>query len=179
MRVMSLHRLDTLTQDVRYALRSLKKSSGYTAVAILSLALGLGANIAIFGLVNAVILKYLPVERPEQLRQLQYRAPDSSSESGTFANPAWEQVRDHPDAFAAVFAWGNEKKMDLTQGEAMRPADGLWVSGGFFSALGLHAAAGRLISDADDGRGCPSPHCDKSEERLIKRLRSEEHTSEL
>src|ERR1700684_3658812 len=104
---MVAHSLDTLTQDVRYALRILKNSPGFTAVAILSLALGIGANIAIFSLVDAVILKYLPVERPGELMQLQYRAPDWSCESSTFANPVWEQVRDHQDVFAAAFAWSN------------------------------------------------------------------------
>ncbi len=148
--------LDTLTHDVRYALRILKNSPGFAAVAILSLALGVGANIAIFSLVDAVILKYLPVERPEELMQLQYRAPDWSDESSTFANPVWEQVRDHQDVFAEMFAWSNKDKLDLTQGGTMRPANGVWVSGRFFSTLGLHAAAGRLISDSDDRRGCPA-----------------------
>ncbi len=153
---MVAHSLDTLTQDVRYALRILKSSPGFTAVAILSLALGIGANIAIFSLVDAVTLKYLPVERPGELMQLQYRAPDWSSESSTFANPVWEQMRDDQDVFAAAFAWSNKDQLDLTQGEMMRPANGLWVSGRFFSALGLHAAVGRLISDSDDRRGCPA-----------------------
>jgi len=153
---LELHWLDTPTQDVRYALRILKNSPGFTAVAVLSLALGLGANIAIFSLLDAVILKYLPVERPQELRQMQYRAPDSSSDSTVFTNPAWEQVRDHQNVFTEVFAWGNRARLDLTQGEAMRAANGLWVSGGFFRALGLHATAGRLISDADDRRGCPA-----------------------
>ncbi len=153
---MAPHWLDTLTQDVRYALRTLKNSPGFAAVAILSLALGVGANIAIFSLVDAVILKYLPVERPEELMLLEYRAPDWSDESSTFANPVWEQVRDHQDVFAAAFAWSNKDRLDLTQGGMMRPANGLWVSGGFFRAMGLDAAAGRLISDSDDRRGCPA-----------------------
>ncbi len=76
------------------------------------------------------------------------------SESSTFANPAWEQVRDHQDVFAAAFAWSNKDQLDLTQGGMMHPVNGLWVSGRFFSALGLHAAVGRLISDSDDRRGC-------------------------
>jgi hypothetical protein len=118
--------------------------------------LGIGANIAIFSLVDAVVLKYLPVERPGELIQLQYRAPDWSSASTTFSNPVWEQVRDHQDVFAAAFAWSNKDQLDLTQGGMMRPANGLWVSGRFFSALGLHAAVGRLISDSDDRRGCPA-----------------------
>jgi hypothetical protein len=135
--------LDILTQDVRNALRILKNSPGFAAVTILSLALGIGANIAIFSLVDGVILKYLPVERPEELMQLQYGAPDWSAESSSFANPAWEQVRDHQDVFAEAFAWSNKDKLDLTQGGTMRPANAVWVSGGFFSTLGLHAG-GRL-----------------------------------
>ncbi len=121
---MAPHWLDTLTQDVRYALRTLRNSPGYAAVAILSLALGIGANIAIFSLVDAVMLKYLPVERPEELMQLEYRAPDWSDESSTFANPVWEQVRDYQDVFAAAFAWSNKDRMDLTQGGLVRPASG-------------------------------------------------------
>jgi len=148
--------MDDLVRDLRYAGRNLRRSPGFAAVAILSLALGIGANIAIFSLVDAVILKYLPVERPEELMQLEYRAPDWSDESSTFANPVWEQVRDYQDVFAAAFAWSNKDRLDLTQGGMMRPANGLWVSGGFFRAMGLDAAAGRLISDSDDRRGCPA-----------------------
>ena len=88
--------------------------------------------------------------------QLEYRAPDWSDKSSTFANPVWEQVRDYQDVFAAMFAWSNKDRLDLTQGGTMRPANGLWVSGGFFRAMGLDAAAGRLISDSDDRRGCPA-----------------------
>jgi len=133
---MAPHWLDTLTLDVRYALRILKNSPGFAAVAILSLALGVGANVAIFSLVDAVILKYLPVERPEELMQLQYRAPDWDGESSSFANPAWEQVRDHQDVFAEMFAWSNKDKLDLTQGGTMHPANGVWAGGRFFSTLG-------------------------------------------
>ena len=153
---MALDWLDTLIQDVHYALRSLKNSPGFTVVAILSLALGLGANITIFSLLDAVILKYLPVERPGELRQLQYTAPESSSASTVFTNPEWEQMRDHQNVFTEVFAWGSQNNLGFTDGEAPRPANGLWVSGGFFRALGLRAASGRLISDADDRRGCPA-----------------------
>src|SRR5882762_377721 len=148
--------MESLFQDLRHAIRLLFRSPGFTLVAILSLALGIGANIAIFSVVDAVILKYLPVERPEELMQLQYGAPDWSGESSSFANPAWEQVRDHQDVFAEMFAWSNKDKLDLTQGGTMHPANGVWVSGRFFSSLGLHAAVGRLISDSDDRRGCPA-----------------------
>jgi putative ABC transport system permease protein len=133
---MAPHWLDTLTQDVRYALRALRNSPGFAAGAILSLALGIGANVAIFSLVDAVILKYLPVERPEELMQLEYRAPDWSDQSSTFANPVWEQVRNYQDVFAAAFAWSNKDKLDLTQGGTMRPANGVWVSGRFSAPWG-------------------------------------------
>ena len=152
---MAIRSLDALILDVRYGLRTLRNSPAFAAVAILSLALGIGANIAIFSLVDAVILKYLPVERPRELMQLQSRAPDWNSASTTFANPMWEQLRDHQNVFSKAFAWSNKDQFNLTQGGMIRPANGLWVSGTFFSALGLHAAAGRLISDSDDRRGCP------------------------
>jgi hypothetical protein len=148
--------MESLFQDLRHTIRLLFRNPGFTLVAILSLALGIGANIAIFSLVDAAILKYLPVERPGELMQLQYRAPDWSDESSTFANPVWDQVRNDQDVFAAVFAWSNNDRLDLTQGGMMRPANGVWVSGRFFSTLGLHSAAGRLISDSDDRRGCPA-----------------------
>src|ERR1700683_2661373 len=148
--------MENLFQDLRHAIRLLFRSPGFTLVAILSLALGIGANIVIFSLVDAVILKYLPVVRPAELMQLQYGAPDWNSESNSFANPTWEQVRDHQDVFAEMFAWSNKDKFDLTQGGTMHPANGVWVSGRFFSALGLPAAVGRLISDSDDQRGCPA-----------------------
>src|SRR5579862_1275820 len=148
--------MEYLFQDLRHAIRLLFRSPGFTLVAILSLALGIGANIAIFSLVDAVILKYLPVVRPAELMQLQYGAPDWNGESSTFTNPVWEQVRDHQDVFAEMFAWSNKDKLDLTQGGTMHPTNGVWVSGRFFSTLGLHAAVGRLISESDDRRGCPA-----------------------
>ena len=124
--------MENLFQDLRHAIRLLFRSPGFTLVAILSLALGIGANIVIFSLVDAVILKYLPVVRPAELMQLQYGAPDWNSESNSFANPTWEQVRDHQDVFAEMFAWSNKDKFDLTQGGTMHPANGVWVSGRFF-----------------------------------------------
>src|SRR5579863_2515217 len=70
-----------------------------------------------------------------------------------FYNPIWEQVRDHQDVFSGAFAWG-EDKFDLAQGGAVHLANGIWVSGSFFSTLGLRPAAGRLIATSDDQRGC-------------------------
>src|SRR5271157_3178277 len=92
--------LDTILQDLSYALRALRSSPGFAAVAILSLALGIGANTAIFSLIDSVMLKTLPVQHPEELLQVttvQYH--------DAFSNPLWEQVRDRQDVFTSVFAF--------------------------------------------------------------------------
>ena len=146
--------LEQLWQDVRFGLRTLRKSLGFTCVAILTLALGIGANTAIFSLIDSVMLKMLPVERPDQLLQVQMRDPRWGDRAGgTFTNPLWEQVRDHQDVFSSAFAWG-EDRFDLAQGGPVRLVNGLWVSGEFFDTLRLRPSAGRLIVASDDWRGC-------------------------
>src|SRR5881396_149662 len=120
-------------QDLRFGLRMLRKSPGYTGVAVIALALGIGANTAIFSLIDAVMLRMLPVERPEELMQVQYDDPDWSGEGASFTSPIWEQIRDRQDVFSGAFSWG-EDKFDLAQGGAVRLANGIWVSGGFFNA---------------------------------------------
>ena len=94
--------LDALFQDVRYAIRGLRSSAGFSAVAILSLALGIGANTAIFSLIDAVILKSLPVRHPEELLQVMM---GKQSYVG-FTNPTWEHLRDRQDVFSGIFAYG-------------------------------------------------------------------------
>src|SRR5690242_20168538 len=89
---------DDARQDVRYAIRALHSSPGFAAIAILSLALGIGANTAIFSLIDAVVLKTLPVTHPEQLVELSMKNVDGLS----FSNPIWEQVRDRQDVFSGA-----------------------------------------------------------------------------
>ena len=153
--------LETLLQDVRYGLRQLRRSPGFTAVAVLTLALGIGANTAIFSLIDAAMLRMLPVVKPGDLLQVKTLIPRRPGEpSGAFTNPLWEQVRGQQDVFSDVFAWGEANSrgdlinFDLTQGGVVRSAHGVWVSGEFFGALGLRPAAGRLIAPSDDRRGC-------------------------
>ncbi|HEX5438327.1 MAG TPA: ABC transporter permease, partial [Gemmatimonadaceae bacterium] len=143
--------LETLVADLRYALRSLRASPGFALVAILSLALGIGANTAIFSLIDAVMLKYLPVSHPEQLVMVK----QGEQGSPVFTNPLWEQIRDRQDVFADVFAVG-EDQFDLSTGGEAHPVWGNWVSGDFFSTLGVRPAVGRTIARSDDRRGCPS-----------------------
>src|SRR5687768_4751396 len=144
--------LESMGADVRYALRALRASPVFALVTIVSLGLGIGANTAIFSLVNAVVLKTLPVTRPEELVQVTY---GEGGTSGVFTNPIWEQIRDTQDAFTGVFAYG-EEGFNLTSGGEVRRASANWVSGDFFSTLGVRPAVGRLLTRADDVRGCPA-----------------------
>jgi predicted permease len=141
--------LDALTADVRYALRSLRAAPVFATVAIVSLALGIGANTAIFSIINAVMLKALPVSHPEDLVKV-VRSADGS----VFTNPLWEAIRDRQDMFGGVFAFGSAN-FNLSAGGEARRVDASWVSGEYFSTLGVHAVAGRLIARRDDYRGCP------------------------
>jgi putative ABC transport system permease protein len=141
---------DYVLQDVRYALRALRSSPGFAATAILSLALGIGANTAIFSLINAVILKTLPVSHPEQLVELGMKTEGGLS----FTNPIWEQVRDRQDVFSGAFAY-SPIRLNLAVGGEVRNANTSWVSGDFFRTLGVNPLLGRTIAEADDKRGCP------------------------
>jgi putative ABC transport system permease protein len=154
--------LESLVQDIRYGLRLLIKSPAFTVVATLSLALGIGANTAIFQLLDALRLRTLPVTRPQELSEL-YLADATGlrgSQQSSFdvlTNPIWEQIRDHrPDAFSGVFAWGEDDFNIAPRGE-VRHTQGLWVSGDFFHVLGVQPMLGRVFTAADDHRGCGLP----------------------
>ena len=150
--------LARLAQDLRYAARLLRRSPGFTLVAILSLALGIGAATAIFQIVDAVRLRSLPVARPSELARI--RIADMSGARGNFNSPyrpvnnrVFEQIRRQQQGFTDVAAWG-ASGFNLADGGETRSARGLIVSGTFFDLLGTQAALGRLIADADDRRGC-------------------------
>lgn len=147
--------LETLAQDVRYGLRMVVKGPGFTVVAILTLALGIGANTAIFTLLDAILFRLLPVHQAEQLYQVR-RAGTGEPErlTGAFTNPLWENLRERQDVFSGMAAWGNAR-FNLARGGAVQPAEGIWVSGDYFGTLGVRPAMGRLISPTDDYRGCP------------------------
>jgi len=140
--------LDALLQDLRYAIRALRSSPGFAAVAILSLALGIGANTAIFSLIDSVILKTLPVSHPEQLLQV------TMGKQAYYTNPIWEQIRDRQDVFSGIFAYGGGR-FNLAAGGEARYAQGNFVAGQFFETLGLRPLLGRTLTTADDQRGCP------------------------
>ncbi|PYQ49878.1 MAG: hypothetical protein DMF78_17125, partial [Acidobacteria bacterium] len=123
--------VESLWQDLRYGARVLRLNSGFAAVAILSLALGVGANSAIFQLLNAVRLRTLPVKDPWELAEV--RIAERKNATGNFTgrypqltNPLWEQIRAHAEGFASLAAWGTVR-FDLASGGEARYADALWV----------------------------------------------------
>ncbi len=145
--------LEVLWQDIRYAFRIFAKTPIITIVAVLSLALGIGANTAIFSLIDTVMLRMLPVQKPEELQQLLTRSAKDGTPNSSFTNPLWEQVRDQQDVFSGIFAW-SPTQFDLAQGGEAHYAQGLYTSGDYFRTLGVRAAAGRLLSENDDKRAC-------------------------
>jgi putative ABC transport system permease protein len=150
--------VETLWQDIRYGLRQLRRSPGFATVAVLTLALGIGANTAIFQLLDAVRLRSLPVPNPRRLTLVHLadrRGWRGSQESGYPAlnNPLWEYIRDHQQAFSGVLAW-SPTNLVITEGDHERLVRGLWVSGNFFNVLGVRPALGRLFASADDRPGC-------------------------
>jgi predicted permease len=150
-----------LFHDFRFAGRMLRKTPGFTIAAVVSLALGIGANTAIFQLLNAIRLKALPVRAPHELAQIALTDPNKrrgsySDRYNAVTNPFWEQLRGHQEAFAGIFAW-SPATFNLAQGGEVRNAKALWVSGEFFNVLGVPPLMGRVLNSQDDVRGCGSP----------------------
>jgi putative ABC transport system permease protein len=143
--------LESLANDLLYGLRALRADPGFALVAVGSLALGIGANTAIFSILNAVMLRSLPVEDPQRLVQLE--SGGKGRFEGTYTNPIWEQIRDHQQAFTGVLAYSGNR-FDLANGGESRFANGIWVSGDFFRVLSVPAIQGRLITAQDDRHGC-------------------------
>src|SRR5580698_55550 len=164
--------LGTLLQDVSYALRQLRKTPGFTITAVLTLALGIGANAAIFTLVNAVLLKNLPVVDPSTLIRIGNTteccvnwgtAGDSGTADGDsyalFDTDTWQQLQKNAPEFEELAAMQSGfgtviTRRDKTQ-EAARSVTGEFVSGNYFRTFGLRPPIGRLFTDADNVEGAP------------------------
>jgi putative ABC transport system permease protein len=149
--------LADLWYDVRYGLRALRKSPGFTAVAVLSLALGVGANTAIFQLLDAVLMRALPVSSPQEL--VEVRIGDQTGARGSFntwhpavTHPIWERFKQDQEAFSSVFVWG-EDSFNVAPSGVRHDARALWVSGNLFDSLGVRPILGRVIAESDDVRG--------------------------
>ena len=154
--------IDGAWRDLKYGARLLRLNPGFALVAILSLALGVGANTAIFQLLDAVRIRTLPVVNPQQLVELRI-ADTKGGRTGRFTGrrpmltyPLFEQIRDRQQAFDGLAAWGTTS-FNLTRSGEARYALGIWVNGEFFNTLGVKAMLGRTLNVDDDGRGCASP----------------------
>jgi predicted permease len=136
-----------LLADLRYGVRMLAKNPGFTLIAVMSLALGIGANTAIFSMVNATLLRQLPVASPDRLLYVYDGNPGA-----VFSYPGYSELRDQNQAFDALIAWGGISA-SLNSDEQTEGADmvtGAIVTGNFFETLGVRAALGRVITPADD-----------------------------
>ena len=139
--------------DLRFAIRQLLKNPGFTIVALLTLALGIGANTAMFTVVNALLLRSLPVSNPEELVQVVTRS--GSSYANSFSHPFYKMLRDDGRSLSGLFAAGGVGERDqlIVPGAGNAEAEfvhGQPVSGNFFSVLGVPAMIGRTLTPADD-----------------------------
>jgi predicted permease len=151
--------LDDARRDLVYALRTLRRSPGFAATAILTLALGIGANTAIFSLINSLLLRPLPVPHPEQLvlvsdpsrgGNLPPNVPNQLAFMWNYR--MWAEIRQRPQLFDSAFGYFYSR-FNLAAGGETEFVDGVYASGRFFETLGASAVVGRALTDADDQRG--------------------------
>jgi putative ABC transport system permease protein len=159
-----LSHLEILSKDVRYALRGLLRTPGFTLAAVVTLALGIGANTAIYQLFDAVLLRSLPVPDSHELVIIETTnaigvSRRNAAQYAPLSNPVWEQIRDRQDVLQDVMAWGPTTfaPLYLTQDRDSQLLEGLFVSGEFFRVLGVDPIVGRTFTAADDRRGCGLP----------------------
>jgi hypothetical protein len=158
----TLRLFEPLWQDLRYGARLLLRNRTFALVAILTLALGTGANAAVFQLINAIRMRSLPVERPHELVHLNIETHDKGrmgrfmSRRPFFSEPLLRAIEAEQQPFSDVLAWGVTGWNTATDGDTRR-VQGLYVTGNFFEALGVNAHFGRVIRVDDDRHGCSNP----------------------
>ena len=148
--------IETLWHDLRFSVRLLRRSPSFTAAAIISLALGMGASGAMFGLLNALRLRNLPVAKAGDLAEIRLDGPRCCRHTGRnrqVSLPLWQEIARQQQAFSSVFAFADTRFNLAPQGE-VRYVEGLYVSGDFFPVLGVQALRGRMLTPADDRAGC-------------------------
>jgi putative ABC transport system permease protein len=150
--------MDTLWQDTRHALRQVHRSPGFAATIALTLALGIGANAAIFAVINGLLLRPLPVTDPNRLVTISSDAAIAHGYQGGWTFAMWEALQPHADLFAGVLAW-TPARFDLAPSGERQIVEGLFASGGYFETLGVSAILGRTFTAADDrpGGGAEGP----------------------
>src|SRR2546423_9216161 len=150
----------SVAQDLHFALRTLRKHAGFAATAIFTLALGIGANTAIFQLMDAVRLRQLPVADPQHLVSVQIQSGNKGfginlGDTETMLTyPLWEELRRHQEPFSGSFAWADSGSSTLGEGAQQRRARALWISDGLFSTLGVRPYRGRIFTAEEMQPGC-------------------------
>ena len=146
-----------LWKDLRLGFRHLRRSPAFAVVALLSLALGIGANTAIFELIDTVLLRALPVPDPQSLADVkvlhQGRVGDSVSRQDDVSLGIWREVKRRQQPFSSVAAWGTER-LNLGNGGEVQHADAMWASGDFFKVLQIQPSFGRFFSNLNDDVNC-------------------------
>ncbi len=150
--------VESTLQDLRLALRGLRRSPGFTLTALCTLALGIGANTAIFTLIDAFLLRTLPVHDPQALAQIHIKGGNKgfgiSGDENQLSYAVWDQIRRHQQGFSSAFAEAKAESFAIGSGATERQAHGLWVSGPIFSTLGIAPVRGHFFTLADDRPGC-------------------------
>jgi len=166
--------METLLQDLRYSLRMLRKSPGFTLASITILALGIGMNTAIFSLIDTILFRFLPIANPQELFVLKWSAhqlpknhsyssfgfcPEARGKTNPFgcslSLPFFNAVQSRADVFSGVAAFNPAGRVDLSGNGSAAMVDAEYVSGTYFQILGVNAAAGRLIGPGDDIASAP------------------------
>jgi predicted permease len=150
--------LGQLGRDLRFAARQLHRSPGFATTAILTLALGLGANTAVFSLINALLLRPLPVPHAEQLAVVRSFRSDNENFSYFFSNPMFRAVAQRREAFDSVAAF-SRSTLQVRSGVGTVQIPGALVSGEFFTMLEMPPLKGRILTAADDREGSPGVYC--------------------
>jgi predicted permease len=166
--------VEQLAQDLRYAARSMLNNRTFTLLAALSLALGIGANAAIYSFMDAILLRSLPVPDPQSLVMLRWHTRSGQMDGmgyhdddyftdtrngftgGSFPYPAFELMQRNNSVFSSIFAYQGTGNLNLVIGGQAELVQGEYVSGDYFHGLGLRPAAGRILSAADDRAGAPA-----------------------
>jgi predicted permease len=166
--------VDSIQQDVGYALRQLRRAPGFTAAAVLSLALGIGANTAIFTLLDQVLLRPLPVKDADRLVLLNWEGPSYSINEGrdVLSYPMYRDIRDGNQVFSGVLA-RNQAPMGLGYNGQVERVTGEFVSGNYFDVLGVPAAVGRTLTQEDDNAPGAHPVAVLSYDYWLSRFRGD------
>jgi len=141
--------IGSIYQDLRYAFRMMRKNPGFSLIVVATLALGIGANAAMFSLTDRVLLQTLPVANPDQLAVLVTRSPAESEGDDSFSYPMYQDLRDRNDVFSGVIAGGGVQ-MNVSYGDQTTRVSAALVSGNYFDVLGVRPYAGRLLTQDDD-----------------------------